>query len=289
MNKRIRNVCFTGLNETGYNFDEKQMKYLIVGKEICPTTGKEHWQGYVELKNAKTFSAIKKLFKDNKLHLEERKGNALQASNYCKKDGKYIEFGELSSQGARSDLVALKDDILAGKKNCTEVREENPELYHQYGRTLDKLEDDYLCKQKRNWMTKGIWIWGPTGCGKSRWAYETYPDAYTWADDKDWQDCYTGQETIIIDDFRGNIKFQNLLKMIDRYEFKLSRRGRTPFPLLAKTIIITSSMPPEKVYKNLSVDDSIEQLKRRCKIIELPKCTEENYTEVVRVILENSV
>ena len=218
MNKRTRNVCFTGFNKTGYEFNEKQMKYLVVGKEICPTTGKEHWQGYVELKNAKTFSAIKKLFKDNKLHLEERKGNALQASNYCKKDGKYEEFGELSSQGARSDLVALKDDILAGKKNCTEVREENPELYHQYGRTLDKLEDDYLCKQKRNWMTKGIWIWGPTGCGKSRWAYETYPDAYTWADDKDWQDCYTGQETIIIDDFRGNIKFQNLLKMIDRYE-----------------------------------------------------------------------
>jgi len=289
MNKRTRNVCFTGFNETGYEFNEKQMKYLVVGKEICPTTGKEHWQGYVELKNAKTFSAIKKLFKDNKLHLEERKGNALQASNYCKKDGKYEEFGELSSQGARSDLVTLKDDILAGKKNCTEVREENPELYHQYGRTLDKLEDDYLCKQKRNWMTKGIWIWGPTGCGKSRWAYETYPDAYTWADDKDWQDCYSGQETIIIDDFRGNIKYQNLLKMIDRYEYKLSRRGRTPFPLLAKTIVITSSMPPEKVYKNLSADDSIEQLKRRCKIIELPKCTEENYTEVVRVILENSV
>ena len=96
----------------------------------------------------KLLAQLKKLFKDNKLHLEERKGNALQASNYCKKDGKYIEFGELSSQGARSDLVTLKDDILAGKKKCTEVREENPELYHQYGRTLDKLEDDYLCKQK---------------------------------------------------------------------------------------------------------------------------------------------
>ena len=50
MNKRTRNVCFTGFNETGYEFNEKQMKYLVVGKEICPTTGKEHWQGYVELK-----------------------------------------------------------------------------------------------------------------------------------------------------------------------------------------------------------------------------------------------
>ena len=63
MNKRTRNVCFTGFNETGYKFNEKQMKYLVVGKEICPTTGKEHWQGYVELKNAKTFSAIKNYLK----------------------------------------------------------------------------------------------------------------------------------------------------------------------------------------------------------------------------------
>ena len=22
-------------------------------------------------------------------------------------------------------------------------------------------------------MTKGIWIWGPTGCGKSRWAWQS--------------------------------------------------------------------------------------------------------------------
>ena len=157
-------MCFTGFNETGYEFNENQMKYLVVGKEICPTTGKEHWQGYVELKNAKTFSAIKKLFKDNKLHLEERKGNALQASNYCKKDGKYIEFGELSSQGVRSDLVALKDDILAGKKLhksqgresrtippiWTYVRQNGRRLFMQ---TKTKLDD------QRNLDLGTYWMW----------------------------------------------------------------------------------------------------------------------------------
>jgi len=286
-NKRVRNVCFTGFKEEGYNFNETQMKYLVIGKEICPSTGKEHWQGYVELKNNKTFSAIKKLFNDKALHLEERKGNANQASEYCKKDGNYKEFGKISCPGERTDLVVVKDDILSGKITCENIRENTPDLYHMYGRTLDKLEDDYNCKKKRTWMTKGLWIWGPTGCGKSRWAYETYPDAYTWVDDKDWQDCYKGEETIIIDDFRGNIKYQNLLKMIDRYEYKLSRRGKQPTPLLAKQIIITSSMPPQRIYKNLPTEDSIEQLLRRCTVIELPKADPENYSEVVRVILEN--
>lgn len=286
MAKRFRNICFTGFKDEEYSFNETQMKYLVIGKEICPSTGKEHWQGYVELKQSKSMNAIKTLFNDKGLHLEERKGNAEQASNYCKKDGNYKEYGKISKPGERSDLSEVKDKILAGELNCMDIRENNPDLYHQYGRTLDKLEDDVLYKKKRNWMTEGIWIWGPTGCGKSRWAYETYPDAYTWADDKDWQDCYNGHETIIIDDFRGNIKYQNLLKMIDRYDFKLPRRGRTPTPLLAKRIIITSSMPPEQVYKNLPKEDSIKQLLRRCKVIELPNCAEVDYAEVVRVILE---
>ena len=49
-------------------------------------------------------------------------------------------------------------------------------------------------------------------------------------------------------------------------------------PLLATNIIITSSLPPEKVYRNLSKYDSLDQLKRRCKVVEM------SYTDLEDVV-----
>ena len=60
-----------------------------------------------------------------------------------------------------------------------------------------------------------------------------------WKDDNDWQDGYTGQETVIINDFRGGIKYAVLLQLIDKWPAFVSRRGREPAPFLAKHVIIT--------------------------------------------------
>ena len=45
--KRIRDACFTGWDTSRepYFPEDKGCYYLAANLEICPTTGREHWQG----------------------------------------------------------------------------------------------------------------------------------------------------------------------------------------------------------------------------------------------------
>lgn len=240
---------------------------MIVGDENVSTP---HYQGYVYFHNATTMSALKK--KLPRAHLEPAISSPQKNRVYCSKQKIYIEHGTIPQQGQRTDLVSVCEEIKNGTTTVGDIMEEDPMFYHQYGRTLRDLEDHVANKKERDWMTEGVWIVGPSGSGKSHLANEGYhrDTHYTWnLRDKDWQDKYMGQETVIIDDFRGTIPYEELLKMIDKYRYDVSRRGRAPRPFLAKKIIITSVLRPEQVYHNRHAKDSIEQLMRRLKVIEL--------------------
>ena len=65
--------------------------YLIYGKEIGEN-GTHHLQIYVEYGSSKRFDTMKNRYP--RAHIEKRKGTAKQASDYCKKDGNFIETGE---------------------------------------------------------------------------------------------------------------------------------------------------------------------------------------------------
>lgn len=181
----------------------------------------------------------------------------------------FVEFGVLPKQGKRTDLDEIKDQIMNGKK-VDDIALENPEMYHQYGRTLNKLEDIALRKRFRNWTTKGYWLYGGTGIGKSHVAFKNYnPDThYVKNLNEDWWDGYTGQEVVIFNEFRGQIKYSELLDLMDKWPKTVKIRNRQPVPFLAKCVIITSALEPSEVYHNLSGNDKLAQLTRRCQIIE---------------------
>ncbi len=61
-------------------------KYFVLGEEIAPTTGTPHIQGYLEFKNQKVFSVLKKEWP--KMNLQIAKGSRSQNLTYCSKDGK---------------------------------------------------------------------------------------------------------------------------------------------------------------------------------------------------------
>jgi len=76
--------------------------YLIYGKEVGEN-GNLHLQGFFILKSPQRYSWCSRRL--SRAHIEAAKGTSLQASNYCKKEGDFKEFGTFpNSQGKRTDL-----------------------------------------------------------------------------------------------------------------------------------------------------------------------------------------
>lgn len=251
----LRNFCFTINN---YNEeDENQIlnikwKYVVCGRE----EGKEgtpHLQGYMELDKRTRFNTVKKWLP--RAHIEERKGTALQASEYCKKDGNFLELGNISCQGARSDLdktrtIAMEEGMRKVTTICNSQQIKVAEKFLTYN------------EEPRDFKPEVIWLWGPTGTGKSRKARELCgEDTFTKNDPSKWWDGYDGHEHVIIDDFRPSWwPLTDILSLLDRYEKRVEFKGGYR-QFTARKIIITSCLPPSECYKGTG--ESIQQLIRR--------------------------
>ena len=119
-----KNWCITVFDDDWVKPSEEEVKYLVVGDEICPKSGKKHLQIYVELWKKSRMAAVKKILQSKSCHCEFRKGTRDEARNYCIKDGKYEEVGipwvfGVTKTNNRSDLLAKKQMIDNG---CNELR-----------------------------------------------------------------------------------------------------------------------------------------------------------------------
>lgn len=291
MGRQSRLWCFTNFN---LDFDYQKVlntstaEYIITGKETCPTTGNLHHQGFIYFSGQRKASKNKdgKWFNKNiskmlgGCHTEMCEGNLDQNCDYCSKDDNVTEYGVKPAQGHRTDLDAIKSSILNGEKKVDDIACDNPNLFHQYGRTLNKLEDIALRKKYRTTMTKGVWYWGETDVGKSHTAFHEafnhFSDSwYMWPKDGQWWDGYQGEKLVIINEFRGtkHIQYDELLDLVDKWPKMVSRRNREPAPFLAEKVIITSKYHPEDCYSDTPDGDECEQLLRRFEVIELTKAS----------------
>ena len=285
--QKNRLFCFTDFVLDASLYDQSLLgfSYCIAGEEVCPSTNKKHWQGFMYFKNARSLSSVIKKLKPR--HVEACWGSATQNITYCSKDGNIVfEIGDKPSPGKRTDIADARDEVLAGR-SVDSICLDNPEFFHQYGRTLSKIEDIALRRRFRTEMTVGTWYYGNTGVGKSHLAFANFtPEThYVYPDDNGWWDGYCGQETVIINDFRGNIPYSLLLNLVDKWPLCVRRRNREPAPFLAKSVIITSSLMPQQVYNNLAESDSLDQLLRRFSVFYISEKREvvslKNDTKVV--------
>jgi len=226
-------------------------RYLCFGYEICPTSSSPHLQGYVAHDEKKAHRAFQKaIWKEKAFHMKTTDGTAAQNREYCAKaeskdpakTPSFEEFGELPRQGARVDYAAALAQIKDGTA-VDEVVDNQPHLLPMI-RSLETYKNKLLKPLQR--PVNVIVLWGDSGTGKSRWAYENFPDLYSKPPTK-WWDGYSGQKTVLLDDFYGYIPHSELLNVLDRYPFHAEVKCSYVWAQWT-TVIITSNKAPEYWY-----------------------------------------
>jgi len=254
---RARNWVFTLNNYTAVQELELQTEtytYLVYGREVAPTTGTKHLQGYIEFSNAKRMATITKAYPG--IHLEKRRGTAKQAADYCKKGKDFFEGGEISKQGERTDLERVAD-MVQEKKTIREIAEAEPVTFIKYHRGIQALRTALM--KPRTEAPNVVWLYGATGTGKTRFAHDNSDSVYI-KDGTQWWDGYEQQEAIIIDDFDGKWPLRDLLRLLDRYVYQGQTKGGY-ININSSWIYITCTYPPEHFWGG----DDLPQIERRLK------------------------
>ena len=165
MEQKLRRFYFT---QYKMDFDWKRLgnhTYLIVGDETCPKTGRKHYQGYVEYKSGHTVTSMRKKLLD--AHCNKAKGTGEQNRVYCSKEKVLIEEGTLGpGQGKRTDLDEMIELVSTGDMNRREMIETFGGTWARNYRAIEIVRSVF--EEKRNWVTKVVYVWGPSGCGKTR-------------------------------------------------------------------------------------------------------------------------
>ena len=100
------------------------------------------------------------------------KGSNQQASDYCKKDGKYVEFGTLPEEpnmkGSRAGNKANSDkwreiSDLAKAGKLSEIDNKYPKPFVNSYRNLQAIRKDHTPKVDNLADVCGIWIYGESG------------------------------------------------------------------------------------------------------------------------------
>lgn len=249
----LNNYTDDEINHIHTLYNTGVISYCIFGKEVAPTTGTPHLQGYWEMVKKTREKAVHKLLP--RAHFEPSRGTAQQNQRYCSEDGNVTEIGSKKKQGKRNDLDEIR--TLAKKEGMRAVtRVGNLQQIRVSEKYLEYNE------KKRNWLTEVIWIWGDSGTGKSKMAREITEDPYTKNEGSKWWIGYDKHEHVIIDDFRDSWwPITEFLRILDRYECKLETKGGSR-QLLAKKIVITTIKKPEEHYKN-APGEPLKQLTRR--------------------------
>lgn len=289
---RVRNFIFTLHN---YNEDDinallalkKGTRYIHFGEELTKKKI-QHLQGFICFNNVKTNLQTIKWFKKtlNKpvSFCEEMRGNIDQNHIYTKKDGIIHKNGDpplLTNKGKRTDLIKMREKLEKGEKMANIIKT-SENLNYQQLRGLQILSPFY--QKKRTIEPIVFWLYGSTGIGKSYQVYKTHDiDEIYSKDDTQWWEGYKQEKTLLIDDFRGSIKYSVLLKILDRYPYRVNIKG-TSGQLNSPTIYITSPLKPEQVYHNIHRNDSIDQLYRR-----INKVINMNLNQQIKTFKKNSL
>lgn len=238
-----------------YLTNRSSCTYCIACIEVAPTTGHVHAHIFVQFNNASALS----LKKCCGAHVEKCRGTPQQNMEYIKKGGEiWDEFGTLRTWGGIMPTIKNVKEMTAA-----EISETVPvNLINCVKRVKNETPGERFFRE-----VNVEWHYGPTGTGKTRYAFEKGCEAVEYNNGffTDWGDA----KKIVIEETRGEIPYRTLLKLTDSYHnyYTVNIKGGFKYVDLDE-IVITSPYHPRDCYKQqVDKEDSIDQLLRRINIL----------------------
>lgn len=252
-----------------YTSHTDMIRYLGCGREVCPETGNIHYQCYIQMFKQCRASFIQKIFGE-KFHIEVCRGTVEQNLGYCSKDGEYIEFGTPSSgQGYRSDLWHIKNDLSNG---CSmyDIMNNYTSDFIRYSSGIAKMKS--LIDYEQGCCDRGalncVTLTGKAGVGKTSFVYKKhgYKNVFklteTMYKSGFWGN-YSGQDTLLIDEFNGWIRYKDMLDIMDRHPLPVNiKNGNTMARW--KNVYICSNVKPAYFYKSFDIKDNFKRRISSC-------------------------
>jgi hypothetical protein len=239
------------------------VKYLIFGYELAPTTGTPHLQGYIHLSKKIRPNQVLALLPGHP-HIEGANGSPKQNRTYCTKPETkdpnatepFEEFGTVpGGQGSRTDLNGAVELVTSGKR-LRDVAQEFPLAVVKFHRGLRVLQA-FQPRETRALPRLQV-FWGETRQGKSfrcrQLAEQEFEDSdiYCHRGGK-WWDGYDGEKCVIFNDFTGSdISVKEWNKVFDEQPHWVETKGGSTW-LEFTTCYISSNFPPSMWWPHVSL------------------------------------
>jgi len=234
----------------------------LKGQQELSVTGYAHWQFIAGFKRNVRLPQAKLIIGVNAAHAELTRSDA--ADSYVWKDDTAVPGTrfELGRKPLRRNVSTDWDLVLSNAKSGNFESIPSDILVRCYSQ-LTRIAKDYMAPVA---VERTIFVyWGRTGSGKSRRAWtESSLDAFPKDPSTKWWDGYRGQANVVIDEFRGRIAVEHLLRWFDRYPVCVESKGGAVV-LRATHIWVTSNLSPDAWFPDLD-SETLAALRRRLNI-----------------------
>lgn len=253
-------------------WDSSKITYFVVQLE-AGEQGTPHFQGFIQFKDVQAFSKLKEW--RPRAHFAIARGSAAENEEYCTKpDGQLIGPERIGTPpkppGDKSKFHQAVESIQQGQGLRT-IAQEYPAEFTRYHKGFKELKHQLHPLAARDFKTECWLFYGEAGTGKSASAFEFAKSLGSWyrlqpGNSGIWAEDYAGEDTCIIDEYKGNIQLGVFKELLDRYRFGLEVKGGSRINFCSKRIIVTSNLHWNDWYKNCS-DEERKAVGRRFEFV----------------------